>query len=657
MGRNLLAALFIFLLTVPGLLAEDQHFLYDDGTTDLTLGGGTGDMVWLQYFDTDGPTDTITHVSTTMGNPQYPGSGEPSHYAVYVYVWDDPNNDGDPTDAVLLREGHGYVRNVDTNLFTHYPLDEPVMVSSRYFVGVKVSSTTACWPRPLDQSQASAGRAWTAADNGGAFDPTDLTNNSHPPVEMDISGFPGVWMLRGHSFSPEVDGQSFDYYYDQDIIPGWDEQDGNWTVTGKQLMSEAAATTQVLTREVMIPGNGSVQLQGFYGDGIGVRYVGMVVRYLSATNRILIKLQDNTSSGFFDTCVVYDDASSAFALSGQNYGTEPTLQVEFVGTQLNVRIDVDNDGIWEHDYPVTVTTTQRGYVGVAAYNQCRFDDWYFGPSPDAWGGTVIGFDDVPQDYWWHGGGQSISDYYHGLFFTPRTNILESTVYGYLDVVYPWHSADAVIGTDQSDYLQIYFAEEKTHVGFWYTTANGDGFAEAYDQYDNLLDIKTLLENPGVNSYISLDAAGISSVIIRQGLPDYTSVDDLEFQPANVMQNTVDSTFTCSPLSGTLPFATNIGLSLTNAHETENRRIAARINVRLADNSAFMNWRAGYTNLRPLETYSASWNQNLPAVGGLVGENLFTLVAVDVTPTPYNQPPYAPAGDAEARSCTITGVAP
>ena len=33
------------------------------------------------------------------------------------------------------------------------------------------------------------------------------------------------------------------------------------------------------------------------------------------------------------------------------------------------------------------------------------------------------------------------------------------------------------------------------------------------------------------------------------------------------------------------------------------------------------------------------------------------MAEDVTPPPYNQPPYPPEGDSDSDSCVVTGVAP
>jgi subtilisin-like proprotein convertase family protein len=123
-----------------------------------------------------------------------------------------------------------------------------------------------------------------------------------------------------------------------------------------------------------------------------------------------------------------------------------------------------------------------------------------------------------------------------------------------------------------------------------------------------------------------------------------------------MTSTIGTTLTCTPDSGVLPFVTQMAVALENL-TTENRRAAARINVVIANGTPYTNWRAGWTNLSPSETYNTSWNQSLPGIASLVGSNVFTIIGEDVTPAPYNQPPYAPAGDTANDGCTITASAP
>jgi hypothetical protein len=121
--------------------------------------------------------------------------------------------------------------------------------------------------------------------------------------------------------------------------------------------------------------------------------------------------------------------------------------------------------------------------------------------------------------------------------------------------------------------------------------------------------------------------------------------------------TLAATFTCLPSSGTVPFATQMSVTLDNLYTGQTRRLAGRINIILANGQSITNWRGGYTNVSAGSQYAVNWSQTIPAVGSVVGDNDFFLEAEDVTPAPYNQPPYPPAGDTATAACSITGAAP
>ncbi len=122
-------------------------------------------------------------------------------------------------------------------------------------------------------------------------------------------------------------------------------------------------------------------------------------------------------------------------------------------------------------------------------------------------------------------------------------------------------------------------------------------------------------------------------------------------------STVAADLTCMPSSGTLPFTIHITATLSNIYRGQIRWLAAKIHLTLGGGGYFANWRSGYTNISRGDSYIWAWNQNLPALGTLVGDNIITFVAEDVTPAPYNQPPYPPAGDTDTAFCTVTGIAP
>jgi hypothetical protein len=125
----------------------------------------------------------------------------------------------------------------------------------------------------------------------------------------------------------------------------------------------------------------------------------------------------------------------------------------------------------------------------------------------------------------------------------------------------------------------------------------------------------------------------------------------------VSTSTVGASLTCTPPAGVLPTVTGFSVQLTNRYLGQTRRIDGRIHVTLASGRLYTNWRAGFTNIAAGGTYSTGWNQPIPALTTLVGGNLFRLVAADVTPAPYNQPPYPPAGDTDSDTATFTGIAP
>ena len=123
------------------------------------------------------------------------------------------------------------------------------------------------------------------------------------------------------------------------------------------------------------------------------------------------------------------------------------------------------------------------------------------------------------------------------------------------------------------------------------------------------------------------------------------------------RSTVNAALLCSPESGTVPFSTTMSVWLTNTWPGQSRRLAARIDVQLGSGGKIGSWRAGYTNLGGGESYNVAWPQLIPALGLLIGENVFLLTARDVTPAPYNQPPYPPAGDTDSDACSVTAVLP
>ena len=121
--------------------------------------------------------------------------------------------------------------------------------------------------------------------------------------------------------------------------------------------------------------------------------------------------------------------------------------------------------------------------------------------------------------------------------------------------------------------------------------------------------------------------------------------------------TVHANLTCVPSAGTLPLDTLMSATLTNNYTGQMRRIGARIDLDLANGTHYSNWKAGTVTVGAGESRDKTWLQTIPALVSVVGDTVFTLHVLDITPPPYNQAPYLPDGDTDSDACTVTGIKP
>lgn len=128
-----------------------------------------------------------------------------------------------------------------------------------------------------------------------------------------------------------------------------------------------------------------------------------------------------------------------------------------------------------------------------------------------------------------------------------------------------------------------------------------------------------------------------------------------WEPAGVQ--TVSCDLACQPAAGTLPFPVRFTATLTNSYSGFARRIAGRIDVDLPGGTRITRWRAGAATIGAGDSVVTVWTNSLPANQMVVGSSTFSLIGMDVTPGPYNQPPYPPSSDSDSDSCMVNGMAP
>lgn len=169
-------------------------YRYDDGSSEGLLGWVLGgDFCWMHRFEAIPGCDTITDVQCIFGTPYWPGQTPGNGTPCEVFVWDDPTDDGDPADCVLLAREPSVVQNVDTDIYNVITLASPVTVSGEFYVGCALTHSAGEHAAPLDHSTPYVwGDAFcVGSDIPGGFDPLDLMNNTYTPME-----FGAYWCLR-----------------------------------------------------------------------------------------------------------------------------------------------------------------------------------------------------------------------------------------------------------------------------------------------------------------------------------------------------------------------------------------------------------------------------------------------------------------------------
>ncbi len=158
----------------------------DDGSGDLEYDLLNEDVLWVNPFTVQTGDELVSSISMAWG-PFFP-DGTPAT----VLLYDDPNNDGDPDDAVLLASVGFTGEYFGPDVFTTVAIPPTVVgaAGDSFFAGVTTSVTSGS-PIVADTSPSPGQQTWYATAPLGSIDINDLSNNS----EL-LSPNGRVWMVR-----------------------------------------------------------------------------------------------------------------------------------------------------------------------------------------------------------------------------------------------------------------------------------------------------------------------------------------------------------------------------------------------------------------------------------------------------------------------------
>jgi hypothetical protein len=173
-------------------------YAYDDALPEFWVASDAPNMAWLNRFTIEEGKERIIAIDVMYG--QVP-VGKPHT----IYLWSDPNGDGNPNDAQVLAEVATLAVDVQ-EAFTYTRVDIPDIdlgpAGTTFFVGAITSFVPFSeFPAPKDGTPPN-GASWLVG-NFGAIDPNDLSNNADEFVTLDELGGPfiGNWCLRAVAVS------------------------------------------------------------------------------------------------------------------------------------------------------------------------------------------------------------------------------------------------------------------------------------------------------------------------------------------------------------------------------------------------------------------------------------------------------------------------
>lgn len=175
--------------------AEDFVYTIDDGSAENALGlTDGGDIMWLNAFEVADGAGTITDLATTLGSPD---GDNPAPGPVRFVLYEDPNDDGDPTDAEFLTETTVTIDDPGSGEFTVASIP-PTEVEGVFFIAALYQDhSAASFPAPMDESSPSQGASWVVGETTpNSFNVQDLAANALAPTNLDEVGFPANWLLR-----------------------------------------------------------------------------------------------------------------------------------------------------------------------------------------------------------------------------------------------------------------------------------------------------------------------------------------------------------------------------------------------------------------------------------------------------------------------------
>jgi hypothetical protein len=179
--RLALAALTAGLALIVTHPAHAITYFVDDGSQENSLGGfgaGTHTLTFGNQFRIVPGGETIVSISIAWG---FVADDTP----MIAKLWSDPNDDGNPSDAVLLSSIPGLTSDAETDIFVTYDIpDITLLVGQSFFVGATITHEAGETPIAVDTTPPISRQSWLA--EGGDWGGPTPTNGGDIESGVDL---------------------------------------------------------------------------------------------------------------------------------------------------------------------------------------------------------------------------------------------------------------------------------------------------------------------------------------------------------------------------------------------------------------------------------------------------------------------------------------
>jgi len=173
MKKLILAGL---LLLVSVVAANATIYSVDDGTGEVGVGGTGSNLVWGNNFNTGSGGEVITKIHAAFGVSDYTSLNGTS---LTASLWNDPNGDGNPNDAILLASVAGVISNWGTDTFNAFDIPD-TFVSGSFFAAISLNDAQN-FPARFDASNSGIS-SWIGID-------TSMQNANYHNIDFGWGGF------------------------------------------------------------------------------------------------------------------------------------------------------------------------------------------------------------------------------------------------------------------------------------------------------------------------------------------------------------------------------------------------------------------------------------------------------------------------------------